>query len=408
MSLVETAYKKSLELLRANAVAEGFLASTPTEESCAKDYPSIFARDASICVLGALASGDKDLLETAQRSLLTLRDSATYFGQLPFYYNPGKKETYFYFTNTLDGTPWWIIASLIFAKHSPTLLDKNYREALEAAIYWLAHLANPQNGLISQDDSQDWADCLPRHGYVLYTNVLWYKALELYLGWSKNPDPVLADYLVKVHASINTLFWTQKLSHCRTDYFPKSGVLQDAKLEDQLEFINSQTQYLPYYLTSISFFGFDWRCDVYANILAVLFGLADEKKTAAILDWLERSAAAEPYPVRVYYPPIYPGEDGWRDYMFRLRQNFPWQYHNGGIWPYVGGFYSHLLAKLGQKKAAEAALEKLAEANSLNNWEFNEYLHGQTGKPMGMLGQSWNAATYLLAYFTVKSGQFPL
>ena len=86
--------------------------------------------------------------------------------------------------------------------------------------------------------------------------------------------------------------------------------------------------------------------------------------------------------------------------MAKGRQNYPWQYHNGGIWPYIGGFWVALLAKI-DKKRAKQELTNLAHANALNNWEFNEYLHGQLGTPMGIPLQTWNMSMYLFAYHEV-------
>ena len=83
--------------------------------------------------------------------------------------------------------------------------------------------------------------------------------------------------------------------------------------------------------------------------------------------------------------------------MGRHRQNMVYQYHNGGCWPMVGGFWVMALAALGERKRARLALERLAEANALNGMQFNEWFHGLTGEPMGMAGQSWNAAAFLLA-----------
>ena len=101
-------------------------------------------------------------------------------------------------------------------------------------------------------------------------------------------------------------------------------------------------------------------------------------------------------------PPIYPGEDDWADYMIKGRQNYPHQYHNGGIWPFIGGFWVMWLAKF-DKDLARVELEKLALANSLNDWEFNEYLHGQMGTPMGVPYQSWNMAMFIAAHKSVFS-----
>ncbi len=58
--------------------------------------------------------------------------------------------------------------------------------------------------------------------------------------------------------------------------------------------------------------------------------------------------------------------------------------------------------KLGRKGLAWNELRCLAEANKINNWEFNEWFHGKTGEPMGMAGQSWNAAMFMLAFHALQ------
>jgi glycogen debranching enzyme len=73
------------------------------------------------------------------------------------------------------------------------------------------------------------------------------------------------------------------------------------------------------------------------------------------------------------------------------------QYHNGGIWPFVGGFWVMALARLGLHDMAWPELARLAHVNHLGGWRFTEWFHGRTLAPMGMAGQSWNAATFLLA-----------
>jgi glycogen debranching enzyme len=94
----------------------------------------------------------------------------------------------------------------------------------------------------------------------------------------------------------------------------------------------------------------------------------------------------------------------WRPYRSRHRQNFEWQYHNGGIWPFVGGFWVTALALAGERDRAEAELARLAGVNALAGWSFHEWLHGRTLAPCGMRGQSWNAATFLMALDAVRCG----
>jgi glycogen debranching enzyme len=83
--------------------------------------------------------------------------------------------------------------------------------------------------------------------------------------------------------------------------------------------------------------------------------------------------------------------------MSRHRQNHPHQYHNGGIWPVIGGFWVAALARLGKRELARAELARLAAANAAAGWRFSEWFHGRTHAPRGMAGQSWNAAAFLMA-----------
>jgi hypothetical protein len=80
--------------------------------------------------------------------------------------------------------------------------------------------------------------------------------------------------------------------------------------------------------------------------------------------------------------------------------------HNGGIWPMVGGYWiAALVAALvaaGEQDKGARELVKLARACALDDWAFNEWLHGRSLEPMGMPGQSWNAAAFLMAERAVR------
>jgi hypothetical protein len=59
------------------------------------------------------------------------------------------------------------------------------------------------------------------------------------------------------------------------------------------------------------------------------------------------------------------------------------------------------LAQKGMTELAHQELDSLAEAcrqGIYGEWEFNEWLHGQTGRPMGKAHQAWSAASYVSAY----------
>jgi glycogen debranching enzyme len=108
---------------------------------------------------------------------------------------------------------------------------------------------------------------------------------------------------------------------------------------------------------------------------------------------------------------IHPGNKDWREYYRNNNLNLPEQYHNGGIWPFVGGFYVAALVKAGRMDEARHQLEKLAEVNRLGveeEWEFNEWCHGRTGRPMGYPHQAWSAGMYVFAYYCVEQGRVPI
>jgi hypothetical protein len=142
--------------------------------------------------------------------------------------------------------------------------------------------------------------------------------------------------------------------------------------------------------------------DVFGNLLAVLHGLAGDSRAHEIVEALRAAGVADPYPVRVVTRPLDRSHELWRAYMERHRQNRPHQYHNGGLWPFVGGFWVLALLQLGKTELARAELVKLARVNALDDWRFTEWFHGATLAPMGMAGQSWSAAMFLVALRAVE------
>jgi hypothetical protein len=91
--------------------------------------------------------------------------------------------------------------------------------------------------------------------------------------------------------------------------------------------------------------------------------------------------------------------------------NLPHQYHNGGIWPLIGGFHVAALVQRGWQAEAAHLLLGLAEENRQGldtPWEFNEWMHGQSGHPMGYPEQAWSASGFLYAEAALRTGRLPL
>jgi len=401
-SLVHTGYTRAIENLLKNQTEYGMAAARPAGDMEKGTYASLFPRDIGVSTLGMLASGREDLLELAQKSLISLIDSQSEKGQFPQNYVPEQKETHWWMPGTIDGTLWWSIAFLELIKHTgDRVLYHKYRPHLEKAFVWLTYQDTNNDWLLEQGEAAGWDDEMPRNGTVLYTNALWYWLVKLKIEVEKREDLILTKQ--RIHEGVNTLLWVHKKDDRGVNYIPNNQYTKDMVYAGtMIEYANAQVVNAPYYLGYSSHRSFEMRCETYGNILACLTGLADEKKAQMITDFIIRSGTNLPYPVKVMYPPIYPGEADWRAYMAKGRQNYPWQYHNGGFWPYVGGFWVTWLAKQ-NKVLAKTELEKLAEANAINDWEFNEFLHGQLGTPMGVPFQSWNMAMYIKAYKSVHS-----
>ncbi len=104
-----------------------------------------------------------------------------------------------------------------------------------------------------------------------------------------------------------------------------------------------------------------------------------------------------------FFPFIKPGEPDWHSRYKKF--NMPGEYHNGGIWPFIVGFYITALVAAKKYQLAEEKLLVLTEVVKSSNTKlnkklkfgFNEWLKAQNGKPKGQNWQTWSAALYLYA-----------
>lgn len=375
--LVVDCEREALALLRENLGPGGMLAAGRSAAAARRGYDLVFARDAAVCALAMALSGDAQLERGAATGLATLAERQAANGQIPKFVDRGSGSGDFWYVGCIDATLWWLIALRWLERHAPQprLLAKLAPHAARA-LAWLAAQEHPRIGLLQQNEASDWADIMPRAGFVLYSNALWYRVKRLYgLAGAE-----------------------QTRRHFNQLFLPSERDVPDyRRLRLLAHYARRKRSFPDLYLSFVNLAAAGGEGDVFGNVLAALFGLADGARTAAILRAIARAQAGAPHPVRVTCRSIPPGDPLWRPYMSRHQQNFEHQYHNGGIWPMVGGFWVVALAARGMKAKARDELLRLARANAVNGWEFNEWFHGLTGRPSGMPRQSWNAATYLLA-----------
>jgi len=381
-TLIAQCRQRSVELLRENLSPAGILAAHPGTRARARGYTAIFGRDASICALGMALSGDARLETAAAVGIDTLARHQAPNGQIPKFVDVERSEADFWYLGCIDATLWWLIAIELLDRipaHASRAgaLRTRHAAAVDRALAWLLAQEHQRFHLLQQNEASDWADIMPRSGFVLYTNALWHLVKQLF-------DLPHADRTLQ---SANELFmpFGRSTAQYRRARLLVHYVKRDARRRDL-------------YLSFVNFASHGDEGDVFGNVLAVLCGLADGSRALRVLRALRREGVADPYPVRAVCEPIVRASALWRPYMSRHRQNLAWQYHNGGVWPFIGGFWVAALAAAGLPDAElRAELAKVAAANALEGWQFNEWLHGRTMQPQGMPKQSWNAAAFLIA-----------
>jgi GH15 family glucan-1,4-alpha-glucosidase len=159
------------------------------------------------------------------------------------------------------------------------------------------------------------------------------------------------------------------------------------------------------------------RFDLLGNSLAILSGLASPSRAARMIDWIESECAkmrrkgdlAVALPPN-FFPFIQPQDPDWLPRYERF--NKPGDYHNGGIWPFVCGFYVAALVAARRFPLAEdmlLALTDLVRPSRTRklSFGFNEWFQAQDGKPKGQDWQTWSAAMYLYAASCVETGSTP-
>jgi len=404
--LLDEGYDRALEALRKCISPLGFLAASLDDNEVTgtdENYRSVWGRDGAITVINSLFTHDPDFLETGRRTLCTLLENISPNGQIPSNVRIDDSVPDYSGVGgiaSIDSGLWLIVAVYHYTRVTGDLdVLREYAPSLQRAMDWLAAHDSNNDGLLEIPEAGDWTDLFGRSYNVLYDEVLWFRAnvcygrLMVFLGDHKKA----ADYLrwsQHIRSQILAAFWptTQESPHGEKATFA------------DWQFSLGDSQYL---LAQVSPFGFDWRCDVFGNILAFLTNVLDVDRGRTAFRFIWGVGANEPYPVANLYPPVQSGDPDWKAYYTVNLLNLPNHYHNGGIWPFVGGMWVRFIFRLGLRDVAVRELLKLAELNKTGTkfeWEFNEWAHGVTGRPMGKRYQAWSAASFLRACHEVGVG----
>lgn len=364
--LTEEAKAESVRVLEKCSTRHGLYASGGKD-----GYTQVWARDSCISLSGAALAGI-DVKDVFRRSLETLARKQSANGQIPnavdFIGSIDKPATF----ATIDSSLWFVLGEHFYKKCFGPGLWKRHSGKISAAMKWVAFQDAGEDMLPEQQPTSDWQDCFPhKYGHTINTQALYYTAMKS-SGMKKN--------LKKFVKQVNGYLWSDSL-----------GYFLPWRWKDHNKYSEKEQWF-----------------DSLGNMLAIVFGLATPKQAGRILDFVAERKINRPYPLRAIYPPIRRGCAEWKDYFDSCLAGEPHSYLNGGIWPFIGGFYVCALVEAKRFARAQKELALLAKANRLGKkspWDFNEWVHPITGLPSGGRHQAWSAGCYLLAHQSVMDGK---
>lgn len=410
MDLIEQAEAKAIEVLHACRHERGFKAAV-------RYYPQVWARDSVITSLGALTTEDAGLIAAARATLETL---AAYrcpqTGRIPNYVPVDQDPVQLPVNEAFDSNLWYVIGhAALLARTADQAFVEAHLDSLRAAIRWVRFMDYNNDGLVECHQCADWKDTWDNSYHNLNVNVLYAAAL----GAMARMEEALGNDAGELHRRraalvdlINANFWVgvgddeceERYARCRPGHLENNYAINRA--------VNWTSDF---YFPHLPMKGpAPRRLDVMGNVGAILFDAAGKEQTERILNFIHERGVAEPYPIRVTYPVVRPGDVDYHDYYNNRGYCMEHTGHNGGIWPFVGGFYVAALVKAGRYDQAEENLTKLAELNRLPasrndnpdwvaQWGFCEHHHGQTGRGIGAQWQAWSAGMYLYALDAVRN-----
>lgn len=410
MDIINEAYVRAQDVLRRCVSPLGFKAS-----ALPGGYPQVWGRDGPITSLGALLLDDADLIKAAKDTLVTLAEGQTELGMIPLNVHAKSGESSGENAGCVDANLWFIVGHFIY--HSVTgdrEFALNAYPALEKALLWLRYQDMNDCGLLEVPEAGNWADLLAVRYNTLYDNALYVAACR---AMSLMPCPrgkEFTDYAslgLNVATRINGLMWLDRGWDAH-EFAEHLEYLKGMRLEWYMVYHNAGVlSSRPYYLPFLAFRECGDYLDTFGNLITILLGIANPQRSTQILDYIHASGAESPYPAKAFFPPILPGDREWREYYRSRNLNLPHQYHNGGIWPFLGGLYVATLVHSGRLDVAEETLARLATSVAQGRrgpWEFNEWLHGVSGRPMGHPFQAWSAGMYVFAYHALRDGRVPV
>ncbi len=278
-------------------------------------------------------------------------------------------------TISLDGNSLLVIAALHYAEQTGDYdFLRRHWEGLCRAVTWLEEHARGEDGLLHQGAFTDWADSIGRTGRILYTNVLYWKAVS-----------GLAKASVHCEGDLHQQWWQDKAQRLY------DNIHNHFWREAQGYFVTSQ-QHL-----NLSSSG---------NTLAVAWGLATKEQAHSILDAMERIGMADPVPTQVVSYGYRRRDVAVENHVARIPH-----YHTSAAWLWLGGWHAVALARAGRPSEANELIARMSKAIVQDGVVHEVY--GKNGRFLSTFlytseaPLTWNASMVIYAFSICKEKLFP-
>ncbi len=270
-------------------------------------------------------------------------------------------------TASLDGQALLVIAAQNYAREAEdSEFLRQHWSQFKLAVQWLQlYRREPGDPLLYQSAYSDWADSVARRGRVLYTNVVYWKALSSMAEAAANLDirqqaKFYAEEADRVAHAIRDHFWREDLG-----YFVTSARLHQLSSD--------------------------------GNLLAIAWSLATTEQANSILTIMAEARMAEPVPTQVAFPPYPPAL-----IAIENRLGGMGNYHTSAAWLWIGAWHVIALTKTNRLEEAQQFINRITEI-IVRERQLNE-AHGLNGKPLSSIWYksesplTWNAGMVLYAY----------
>jgi hypothetical protein len=344
-------------------------------------YPEPYTRDLMLSAFGILVSDSEELIETLRRTLTVLARNQTRHGHIPsMVHDPDN-------LGSSDTTPLFLIAVALYRRVTG---DAGFLgSAAEKALTWMQYQSPEDAVMVGQLPTSDWRDEHWVLGYGLYVNSLVFAYLKLHDR---------GEEAEQLRSLVNRFDVRRDVG----SHHIHEGLVVRSK---------------PYFaMYSYKVYNNE-RFDLLGNCLASLTGLASRSRRQKLVRWVEGECDAlmAQGELAVDLPPclipyIRADDPDWRSRYEKF--NLAGEYHNGGVWPFICGFYVAACVAAGRHGLARRKLLALTDLVSLHRrepltWGFNEWIKAQDGQPKGCDWQSWSAAMYLYAVACVERHSTP-